>query len=196
MTTVKTTVLIVVTVTALAYVGRTYWRRRRYEPISSEDPENNPRELEQEPEQEREEQGTSFLPFTIDDIQETTNSFVNTVFNTQFFGVDSALEDLYPKFERQIENLKESYTWFWNFLSLDEFRAVIDETRKEDADASLNPEIEWEARVRRGTGLSQEEETFLAARRARLCAAFATFVGVNPDEVHPDDVPIVGIASR
>ena len=64
--------------------------------------------------------------------------------------------------------------------------------RYQSYDADLNPEVREVAHVRRGTELCAEETEFLAKRRLHTRDAFAKYIGVDPSEVHPDDVPVVG----
>lgn len=54
------------------------------------------------------------------------------------------------------------------------------------------PEVAHVAKVRRGPELCPEEQTYLAARRIHVRDHFASYMGVEPDQVHPDDVPIIG----
>lgn len=63
--------------------------------------------------------------------------------------------------------------------------------KKELSDPTVFPEVAWTAEVRRGTGLCPQEQDFLAKRKARTRDAFAKYMGLKPDEVHPDDVPTI-----
>lgn len=58
-------------------------------------------------------------------------------------------------------------------------------------DPALFPEVAREAVVRRGGGLCAEEERFLEARRRRVRDGFARYMGWDPAQVHPEDVPTV-----
>jgi cytosolic phospholipase A2 len=64
--------------------------------------------------------------------------------------------------------------------------------RKDIHDVNLFPEIEEAAEVRRGLDLAQEEIAFLVKRKVHVRNHFANYIGVDPAEVHPNDVPIVG----
>lgn len=55
----------------------------------------------------------------------------------------------------------------------------------------VHPEIEEVAKVRRGLDLSPEELAFITKRKAVAKAAFVKYLNLNPDEVHPDDVPTI-----
>ncbi|KAI8347618.1 acyl transferase/acyl hydrolase/lysophospholipase [Choanephora cucurbitarum] len=116
--------------------------------------------------------------------------------------IPSAVEDLkakmaslYPSFENQLETIRNMYNAFWEFLMLDEFKAIVQESLEEDADPQLHPEIEWEATVREGQALSEEEVAFVKRRKQKIRAAFAFFIGVDEHEVEVEDIPHVGIAS-
>ena len=63
--------------------------------------------------------------------------------------------------------------------------------KKEIQDPTLFPEVAQVAHVRRGLDLCPQEQTFLAKRKLRVRDAFAKYLGVSPEEVHPDDVPTV-----
>ncbi|KAK5728968.1 hypothetical protein LTR15_002109 [Elasticomyces elasticus] len=57
----------------------------------------------------------------------------------------------------------------------------------------INPEITWEAKVRISADLCAEEQSFLRNRRQRTAKALAHYLGVAESEVHPDDVPTIGM---
>lgn len=58
------------------------------------------------------------------------------------------MSELYQAFPEQIKSLQESYTRFWEMLTMDEFRQMIDELSKEEKNADKNPEILLDANVR------------------------------------------------
>jgi cytosolic phospholipase A2 len=64
--------------------------------------------------------------------------------------------------------------------------------RKDIHNVNLFPEIEKVAEVRRGLDLAPEEIAFLTKRKEHVRDHFAKYIGVDPAEVHPDDVPVVG----
>lgn len=49
--------------------------------------------------------------------------------------------------------------------------------------------------MRRGLDLSPGETAFLAARKVHVRNNFAKYLGLDPAQVHPDDVPIIGFGS-
>lgn len=57
----------------------------------------------------------------------------------------------------------------------------------------INPEITWDAKVRISSDLCEEEQAFLRNRRPHTAKALARYLGVPEPEVHPDDVPIIGM---
>lgn len=64
---------------------------------------------------------------------------------------------------------------------------------KEDmVDVRCFPEIMKVAEVRRGLDLGLEERRFLQMRKVHVRNRFAKYLGLDPAEVHPDDVPTVG----
>ncbi|KAI8578404.1 hypothetical protein K450DRAFT_247745 [Umbelopsis ramanniana AG] len=105
------------------------------------------------------------------------------------------MSELYQAFPEQIKSLQESYTRFWELLTMDEFRQMMEEVSKEEENADKNPEILLDASVREGNTLSMDEQAFVNARKRNMVESFAKFIGVDPDEVHEDDLPVVGVAS-
>ncbi|SMR42897.1 unnamed protein product [Zymoseptoria tritici ST99CH_1A5] len=61
--------------------------------------------------------------------------------------------------------------------------------KNEINDAGLCPEVAKMAQVRRGLELCPEERAFLVKRKQHVRDHFAKYLGLNPQEVHPDDVP-------
>lgn len=110
--------------------------------------------------------------------------------------ITGKMSQLYAEFPNQINSLKESYYRFWDMLTMDEFRKIIDEIREAEKDPSIHPEITRDAFVREGNELSKDEKAFVEARKRRMVKKFAKFIGVSEDEVHIDDLPVVGVASR
>jgi phospholipase A2 len=67
-----------------------------------------------------------------------------------------------------------------------------EKVKTEILDSTRYPEVQHVAEVRRGLDLAPKEAQFLAQRKLRVRNAFAKYLGLNPAEVHPDDVPTVG----
>jgi phospholipase A2 len=55
------------------------------------------------------------------------------------------------------------------------------------------PEVAHTAEVRRGLDLSHEEKEYLHARKMHVRDHFAKYIGLDPAQVHPDDVPTIGL---
>lgn len=64
---------------------------------------------------------------------------------------------------------------------------------EEAHDPEVNPEITWDARVRVSGELCREESAFLKQRKRHTARALARYIGVSESEVHPEDVPVIGI---
>lgn len=62
---------------------------------------------------------------------------------------------------------------------------------KDIHDASIFPEVQTIAEVRRGIALAPQEVAFLADRKLHVRDNFAKYMGLDSSEVHPDDIPIV-----
>jgi phospholipase A2 len=94
--------------------------------------------------------------------------------------------------------LKDKVSGFWKEvvkpdLSMIKEAISIEASVKKDLhDPSRYPEVEHVAEVRRGIGLSVEEREYLSDRKWHVRDAFARYMGLDPNNVHPDDVPIVG----
>ncbi|CAG8500128.1 9661_t:CDS:10 [Paraglomus brasilianum] len=56
-----------------------------------------------------------------------------------------------------------------------------------------NPELERVAYVRQGNELSEEEIKFVEIRKRKARESFAKFIGVDPSEVHEDDIPVIAV---
>ena len=71
--------------------------------------------------------------------------------------------------------------------------SLADEIWNESQDPFINPEIEWEAQVRIGQNLSEEELAFQQARKRHTAKALAKYLGLPEREVNPQDVPVIAI---
>lgn len=70
------------------------------------------------------------------------------------------------------------------------------EVKRDLSDASLYPELQKDAELRRNNELSQEEKNFLQARKEFIVSSGALhrFLLLEEDEkIHPDDVPIIAL---
>lgn len=127
---------------------------------------------------------------------QNTSDYLTSVIPTSFEELKTKLSSIYPSFESQIETIREMYNSFWEFLSLEDFRNIVNESLEEDDDPVLHPEIEHDAYVREGQELSKEEVEFAKVRKLRMKAAFSFFIGVDDNEVELEDIPNIAIASR
>jgi len=66
-----------------------------------------------------------------------------------------------------------------------------EKVKNEISDSNLFPEIEKIAVVRRGLELCPEELEFVSKRRVNARDAFARYIGVDPEDVNPEDVPTI-----
>nr|POE47632.1 cytosolic phospholipase a2 beta [Quercus suber] len=69
--------------------------------------------------------------------------------------------------------------------------ALESHVKMEISDPKIFPEVEHVACVRRGLDLCPEEQAFLVKRKAHVRDNFAKYIGVSPEDVHPDDVPVI-----
>lgn len=67
------------------------------------------------------------------------------------------------------------------------------EIMQEATDAEINPEIEWTAQVRTGTELCAAELAFQKRRQKHIVAALARYLDIPESDIHPDDVPVIGM---
>ena len=70
---------------------------------------------------------------------------------------------------------------------------VEDHVKQDIHDSELHPEITRVASVRQGNDLCPQEAQFLAARKRYTRDHFARYLDLDPSEVHPEDVPVVGL---
>lgn len=71
--------------------------------------------------------------------------------------------------------------------------SLADEIWQEAHDVDINPEITWDALVRVGKELSNEEKAFRSKRREYTTLALANYLGLEEADVHPDDVPTIAM---
>ena len=70
---------------------------------------------------------------------------------------------------------------------------LADEVWQEAHDAGINPEISWDATVRVGNDLCQEERAFRRKRQAYVIKALAKYLDIEEKDVHPEDVPVIAM---
>ncbi|KAF8453976.1 acyl transferase/acyl hydrolase/lysophospholipase [Terfezia claveryi] len=58
----------------------------------------------------------------------------------------------------------------------------------------LNPELQWEARVRLSPSLCDEEQTFINHRRKFTTKALANYLNILEEEINEQDVPVIAMS--
>jgi phospholipase A2 len=81
--------------------------------------------------------------------------------------------------------VKPEYTMIKSAVSIE---SVV---MKDIQDPVRYPEVGHVAHVRRGIDLCVEEKEFLSERKDHVRDAFAKYLGLDPKDVHPEDVPII-----
>ena len=71
--------------------------------------------------------------------------------------------------------------------------SLADEIWQEAKDPDVNPEITYDARVRFGKGLCNEELEFRARRKRRTAKALAEYLALPEHDVEPEDVPTIAM---
>jgi phospholipase A2 len=71
--------------------------------------------------------------------------------------------------------------------------SLADEIWQEAHDPSINPEILWNATVRIGDTLGQDELEFRRKRKEYVQKALAKYLGIDEKDIHPDDVPTIAM---
>ncbi|KAK0637294.1 acyl transferase/acyl hydrolase/lysophospholipase [Bombardia bombarda] len=73
--------------------------------------------------------------------------------------------------------------------------SLADEIWREAHDPTINPEINYAAKVRVSEHLCDDEQEFLSRRRKVTAVALAKYLGIDEKDVHPDDVPVIAVSS-
>ncbi|KAJ4013936.1 hypothetical protein NW752_005648 [Fusarium irregulare] len=71
--------------------------------------------------------------------------------------------------------------------------SLADEIWQDAHDPLINPEIRYSATVRVSPDLCNEEKEFLSRRKRVARVGLAKYLGLEEDEVHPDDVPTIAM---
>ncbi|KAI8967489.1 acyl transferase/acyl hydrolase/lysophospholipase [Mycotypha africana] len=109
--------------------------------------------------------------------------------------INAKLAELYPQFITQFSKLREGYAHLWDYLSMEEFRRIVDEVKNEMQDSKLYPEITRDAIVREGNDLSAEEKAFIDKRKQFQKQAFAKFIHQDAAQIDVRDIPVIGLAT-
>ncbi len=95
-------------------------------------------------------------------------------------------------FHRLKEQIKSSFPEAIQDIKIIKSMTALEAgVKKEISDPTIFPEVEKVAEVRRGIELCPEEQAFLAKRKVKTREAFARYLGLELESVHPDDVPTV-----
>ena len=142
----------------------------------------------------------SFSFSSVDDligrVFNTTND-ISTIKVPNRKDFEETVVKLYPRLASQLDSMREGYVKFWDFLTMDEFRHMVEMAEKEIKDVKHHPEVGMDAIVRYGSGmLCDQELAFIKARKMKQKEAFAKFIGVSVNEIEVQDIPVVGIAAR
>lgn len=62
--------------------------------------------------------------------------------------INSKMLDLYPQFATQFVHLREGYEKMWEYLTMEDFRKIVDEINKDAQDPEKFPELNKDAIVR------------------------------------------------
>ncbi|PTB64002.1 FabD/lysophospholipase-like protein [Trichoderma citrinoviride] len=71
--------------------------------------------------------------------------------------------------------------------------SLAEEIWQEAHDPTVNPEIQYSAAVRVSSELCDEEKEFLSRRKVVTRAALAKYLGLEENDIHPEDVPTIAM---
>lgn len=95
-------------------------------------------------------------------------------------------------FHRLKEQIKSSFPEaIQDIKIMTSLTALETRVKKEIQDSAIFPEVSKTATVRQGPDLCPEELAFLEKRKLHTRDAFAKYFNLDPNNVHPDDVPTV-----
>ncbi|CAG8528968.1 7843_t:CDS:2 [Paraglomus brasilianum] len=145
---------------------------------------------------------SSDKPVVVSEKEEKTSFFTSSLpkipVDIGFENLNEKLDELWKKVKKlpvpSIDGVQEAVTRVYKEIKFEE-GSIADEIRKKAKNRNLHPELEWDARVRLGDSLSSNEIEFIKRRKAHIKKTFAQFIRVDENEIHEDDLPIVGIAS-
>ncbi len=135
----------------------------------------------------------------------STNAIDQAVFQTT---VNEDSDDAHDKKSGPVatpQSSKTSGKGFWNSVVKPAFPEALTDigiiksaltiqsnTKQDIHDRERYPEVAHVADVRRGLDLAPPEQRFLIDRKVKVRNAFARYLGLNPADIHPDDIPTVG----
>lgn len=62
--------------------------------------------------------------------------------------INAKIQELYPQFSSQFTHLREGYAKMWDYLTMEEFRKIVEQVKKEESDTRVYPEMARDAAVR------------------------------------------------
>lgn len=62
--------------------------------------------------------------------------------------INAKIQELYPQFSSQFTHLREGYAKMWDYLTMEEFRKIVEQVKKEENDIRVYPEMAKDAVVR------------------------------------------------
>ena len=95
-------------------------------------------------------------------------------------------------FDRMKDQVKASFPEAIQDINImGNMTALETRVKKEINDPNLFPEVNKVAEVRRGIELCPEEQGFLEKRKQHTRDSFAKYLGLDPEDVDPEDVPTI-----
>lgn len=101
---------------------------------------------------------------------------------------DRITELVLPSWARHLPELMQKL----NFELTMKEGTLADEIWQEAHDATINPEVLWNARVRTGDTLGEDELKFRKRRKEYMVEHFKRYMDIK-EEVHPDDIPTIAM---
>lgn len=101
---------------------------------------------------------------------------------------DKITELVLPAWARHLPELMQKL----NFELTMKEGTLADEIWQEAHDATINPEVLWNARVRIGDTLGEDEQEFRKRRKEYIVEHFRKYMDIKED-VHPDDIPTIAM---
>lgn len=62
--------------------------------------------------------------------------------------INAKFAELYPQFNTQFKHLREGYEKMWDYLTMEDFRKIVEQVKKEENDIDVYPEMARDAVVR------------------------------------------------
>ncbi|OZJ03601.1 hypothetical protein BZG36_03696 [Bifiguratus adelaidae] len=100
----------------------------------------------------------------------------------------------------QFSALREQWEAVWRLITLESNKQIMAQIVQDCTNPEINPECAQTAHShdqsihRYARTLCDEENEFVKKRRRTIRSSFARYIGVDEDEVHEDDIPIIGVA--